>query len=303
MDFGHIHAVFEEFLEKHCIFVGAKGASLWTLLGDFEQFLLVESLCYRVEKAPLTTSKEACKNVQKKFKNLLTPDLQFAILPSHTVNTNYIMRTKVLLGAVGLAAGLATSAMAQSNVYSLNVVGYYNIPVAAGQKLMIANQLNTTNNTLGALIPNGPANANFFKYNGGFVGYSYDDLSLAWSPDGNATLNPGEGGFYVSPTATTLTFVGEVLQGSLTNTLPVGSKVMRSSIVPQQGLVSTDLGLPGEDNDNLFTYSGGYTGYSYDGLGAAWGPTEPTISVGQAFFYVKAPGGTQSKWIRNFTVQ
>ena len=39
------------------------------------------------------------------------------------------MRTKLLAAAALLAAGVATS-MAQSNVYSLNIVGYVNVPVA-----------------------------------------------------------------------------------------------------------------------------------------------------------------------------
>jgi hypothetical protein len=210
------------------------------------------------------------------------------------------MRTKVLLGMAILAASLASS-MAQ--VYSLNVVGYYNLPLGANQKVMIANQLNTTNNTLAALIPTGPPNATFFKYSGGFTPYQFDDVDLVWKPDGNATLNPGEGGFFVSPVATTLTFVGEVLQGSLTNTLPLGQKVIRSSIVPQQGLVSTDLGLPGEANDSLYTYASGYAPYQFDDVDLVWKPSEPTIIVGQSFFYVKATTGTKSAWVRNFTVQ
>ncbi len=247
--------------------------------------------------------KALSKNVQKKFKKLLTLDEHFAILPSHTVTQTTYMRTKVLLGAAALAAGLATSAMAQSNVYSLNVVGYYNVPLAASQKLMIANQLNTTNNTLGALIPAPADSSSFFKYSGGFQSYQYDGLGGQWDPDGNATLNPGEGGFFVSPQATTLTFVGEVLQGNLTNTLPIGVKVLRSSVVPQQGGITTVLGLPGEDSDSLFTYSGGYASYQYDGLGNQWDPTEPVINVGQAFFYVKANSSVSSNWIRNFTVQ
>ncbi len=193
--------------------------------------------------------------------------------------------------------------MAQ-NVYSLNVVGYYNIPCPANAKVMIANQLNTTNNTLPALIPNGPAAANFFKYAGGFSAYIFDDLEMAWLPDASAvTLNPGEGAFYVSPEATTLTFVGEVLQGTLVNDLPAGVKVMRSSKVPQAGLISTDLGLPGEAADNLFTYSGGYSAFIFDDLEMAWLPYEPTIAVGQAFFYVKNTGNPSTSWTRNFTVQ
>ena len=212
------------------------------------------------------------------------------------------MRTKTLVCAAVLAAGVATT-MAQSNVYSLNVVGYYNIPLAANQKMMIANQLNTTNNTLAALIPSGPPNANLYKYNGGFSTYQFDEFDLVWKPDGLATLNPGEGAFYVSPTATTLTFVGEVQQGALTVTLPINTKVIRASIVPQQGLITTDLKLPGEANDNLYTYAGGYTTYQFDEFDLVWKPSQPTINVGQSFFYVKAPTRVSSTWVRNFTVQ
>ena len=56
--------------------------------------------------------------------------------------------------------------MAQSNVYSLNVVGYYNVPVAANSLVMIANQLNTTNNTLGSLIASPPPSSLFYKFTG-----------------------------------------------------------------------------------------------------------------------------------------
>jgi len=211
------------------------------------------------------------------------------------------MRTKALLCAAALAAGAATS-MAQSNVYSLNVVGYYNVPVPANQLVLVANQLNTTNNTIAGLIQ-GPPNAQFYKYNGGYTAYNFDDVDLAWTPNGNATLNPGEGGFYKSPTATTLTFVGEVPQGSLTNTLPINLLAIRSSIVPQAGKISTDLGLPGEANDQMYTYNNGYTAYTFDDVDLAWTPTEPTIGVGQAFFYKKAANATKSQWVRNFTVQ
>jgi hypothetical protein len=211
------------------------------------------------------------------------------------------MRTKTLLvAAAALAVGLGTL-MAQ--VYSQNVVGYVNIPVAANTKVLIANQLQTTNNTIASLLPNPmvPAFSQLFKYSGGFTAYTMDDIDLIWAPDGNATLNPGEGAFFISPSATTLTFVGEVRQGLLTNTLP-NVKVLRSSIVPQAGGVSSVLGLPGEAFDQLFTYSGGFTAYTFDDIDLIWAPSEPNIAVGQAFFYTKAPGNTQNNWVRNFTV-
>jgi hypothetical protein len=212
------------------------------------------------------------------------------------------MRTKTLLCLAALAAGAATS-MAQSNVYSLNVVGYINVTVPANGFALIANQLNTTNNTIGALIPTASDGAQFFKYNAGYTAYTYDGLSAAWTPDGNATLNPGEGGFFKNNTASavTLTFVGEVMQGSLTNTLPKGYAI-RSSIVPQAGTL-TALGVPGEDGDQVFTYNAGYTTYTYDGLSAAWTPSEPTIAVGQSFFIKKSTTSVTNVWIRNFTVQ
>jgi hypothetical protein len=238
------------------------------------------------------------------------------------------MRTKALVCAAVLAAGLASS-MAQSNVYSLNVVGYYNVAVPGNQLTMIANQLNNTNNTLNyALFPANPAAADgsyVYKYNGGYTVYDFDGLDSTptfpngyWElngvPDTLATVNPGEAVFYKATTASTLTFVGEVLQGTLVNTLPFGVLAMRSSKVPQQGKITTDLGAPGEDSDYVYIYNGGYTVYDYDGLDTAPGYpngywelngvlNEPVINVGQGFFYKKASGGASSTWTRNFTVQ
>jgi len=167
---------------------------------------------------------------------------------------------------------------------------------------MIANQLNTTNNTIGSLIIPQP-NDQLFKYAGGFTAYVGDSYNPGvWNPNGNATLNPGEGAFYLPAVATTLTFVGEVLQGSLVNDLPTGQKVMRSSMVPQAGGVTGQLGLPVEANDQLFLYNGGYTAYVGDSYNpGTWAPSDPQVAVGQAFFYIKA--GTSTSWVRNFTVQ
>jgi hypothetical protein len=210
------------------------------------------------------------------------------------------MRTKTLLvAAAAIAVGL-TSSMAQ--VYSQNVVGYVNIPLGANQKLIIANQLNTTNNTIGSLLPNAVPGSILSKFNAGFSSYVFDDADLVWTPDGNATLNPGEAAFYQSPSATTLTFVGEVRQGSLTNALPPGIKVLRSSIVPQGGAITTALGLPGEGGDILNVFSAGFNSFVFDDADLIWTPSEPNIAVGQGFFYQKSSLGTVSNWVRNFTV-
>jgi hypothetical protein len=224
------------------------------------------------------------------------------------------MRTlKGLVCLAVLAGGVATT-MAQSNVYSLNVVGYYNVTVANGQRIIIANQLNTTNNTIGALLtaPMVHNNDQLFKFNGAFSTSQYSADDGQWNPDPAVTLNPGEAAFYVnfSGATETLTFVGEVLQGQLVNTLPLNTKVLRSSIVPQQGLISTDLKLPFDNNDNLYVYNvsqagSGYSTFQYSSDDGQWNPTEPILNVGQGFFYIKAPTANpaNAQWIRNFTVQ
>jgi hypothetical protein len=211
------------------------------------------------------------------------------------------MRTKTLLCLAALTAGTIAS-WAQSNVYSLNVVGYYNLPLQANKFALIANQMNTTNNTIGSVLANVQDGTGFQKYAGGFTAYVYDGLSAAWTPNGNATLNPGEGGFIKSPVATTITFVGEELQGSLSLTMPKGQFAIRSSMTARSG-TPTALNFPAEDGDGLQTYSGGYTAYVYDGLGAAWTPSEPTFSVGQSFFVKKAGTSSSLTWTQNFTVQ
>ncbi|HYG33846.1 MAG TPA: hypothetical protein VEC99_03625 [Clostridia bacterium] len=212
------------------------------------------------------------------------------------------MRTKALLCLAALAAGAATT-VAQNNVYSLNVVGYYNVAVPANQLVMLANQLNTTNNTIASLLPNGPAGATLYKYSGSYAAYVFDDLDMAWTPDGLATLNPGEGAFFRSPTATTLTFVGEVMQGNLTNSTPIGALAMRSSIVPQASGVSSVLKFAGEGGDTIYKYANGYSAFVFDDLDLAWTPSEPTFGIGEAFFVKKSPTATANTWVRSFNVQ
>jgi hypothetical protein len=204
------------------------------------------------------------------------------------------MNTKSLLCTALVATGVTTAIAA-------NVVGYYNVVAPAGKKLMIGNQLHTTNDTLvGVLASPGPG-ANFFKFDGTFTDYVFDDVDLVWN--GNTSLAPGEGGFFLSAINTTLTFVGTVLKGSLTNTLPIGIKVLRTSIVPQAGGVTSDLKLPAEPGDNLFSYTSNYVNYFYDDIDLVWTPREPTNKIGESFFYIKGVSSVSNLWIRNFTVQ
>src|SRR5947208_16928468 len=110
------------------------------------------------------------------------------------------MRTKALLCAAGLLAVGAVSSMAQSNVYSLNVVGYINVSLTNGFNL-IANQMdldgNLTNNTVtGVFSTNLPSGSKVYAYSTA-SGYSIATFNgTAWRPAGalpgaNAGLTPG----------------------------------------------------------------------------------------------------------------
>jgi hypothetical protein len=192
--------------------------------------------------------------------------------------------------------------MAQSNVYSLNVVGYVNVTVPANAYQLIANPLQSTNDTLVSLIPNPPPATTFYKYitGSGYVIYTFDEFDLSWNA--NVSLAPGEGGFIKNPVGTpmTITFVGEVQQGALTNAVPNGYSI-RASKVPQAGGVTSQLLFPPAPADTLYKYipGSGYVIYTFDEFDLSWGPSEPNIGVGESFFVFKQ-GATN--WVRNFSV-
>jgi hypothetical protein len=214
------------------------------------------------------------------------------------------MRTKALiLAAAFTAAGIAS--YAQSNVYSVNVVGYYNVTVPANGGLkMLGVQLSSTNTTLATLISTVPDGTQFFKWQGTtFAGSLFEDLGGGgeWSAD--FPLVPGEGGFIKNNSGSplTITIVGEVVQGSSTNPVPAGYNI-EASIIPQSGGITSVLGMPAADGDQVFRWNGAsYDGYLSEDLGGGpeWSPSEPAPDVGEAFFSRKNAG---VDWVRNFSV-
>src|SRR5258707_884633 len=142
------------------------------------------------------------------------------------------MRTKPLLLVAAVAAASAVSASAQ--VFSVNAVGYVNKIVPKNGFALIANPLDagTTNNTIAKLFAGVPDGTKVYKYIPG-TGYKiaqFDDLSGEFSPPDVAALTvvPGEGVFVQNPLSTdmTITFVGEVMQGSLSTPLVAGLQIV-----------------------------------------------------------------------------
>lgn len=210
------------------------------------------------------------------------------------------MRTKTLLLTAALAAaGLATS-MAQT-VYSVNAVGYVNTVLPVGFSI-VSNPLNASNNNVTNLFNGAPDGVTVYKYTGTSFKTTSFDLFAGWS-DSSITVVPGEAVFVKVPAGSkfTNTFVGEVMQGSLTNAIPTGFS-LKSSQVPQAGKLSTDLGYTAADGDQVYQFDTTTQKYkptaSFD-IFSGWS-AEPNIGVGEGF-WIKNNSGAARAWTRTFT--
>ena len=213
------------------------------------------------------------------------------------------MKTKALLAAGLMMAASAASSLAQT-VYSVNAVGFVNVECPSGFSL-IANPLDAADNTVVGLFPNATSGTVIFKFNpatGGFFSSTFSTFLNGWT-DPTMNLVPGEGFFYKNPTGATVTntFVGNVQQGTLTTSLGSGFNLV-SSQVPQQGLITTDLGLPTDSGTTVFTFSNAansYSSFAFSSFLGGWTPSEPTVGVGQGFFVKRSAPGN---WSRVFSV-
>jgi hypothetical protein len=211
------------------------------------------------------------------------------------------MRTKTLiLAAVLSAAGVATSS---AQVFSQNAVGYVNQSIPPGFS-MIANPLNNTapnGNTISNLFPSVPNQTTIYKFNNASSSYSINSFAFGNWGSPNDTLVPGEGAFIRNTTTNSIaaTYVGDVMQGSLSNPIPAGFSI-KSSQVPQQGGITSVLGYPAVNQDVVYLFNnatGQYQTYTF--AFGNWGPSEPVINIAQSFFARK---NTAATWTRTFSV-
>jgi hypothetical protein len=213
------------------------------------------------------------------------------------------MRTKTLLLTAALsAAGIATS-MAQ--VYSVNAVGYVNTPLVPGFNL-ISNPLDNKSSANGNSVANLfgtqlPEDSIVYKFaNGSFAGGTFQYSFGQWPAAASTTLvPPGEGVFVRVGSAATVTFVGDVPQGTLNNPIPAGFSI-RASQVPQEG-TATALGFPAAEDDIIYQFDSANQRYftpSQNQFGTFVPPLRP-LKVGEAFFVRTAAAKT---WTRTFNV-
>jgi len=200
--------------------------------------------------------------------------------------------------------------MAQA-VYSQNVVGYVNYTQPANSFRLVATPLNTTNNDVSNIFANGATTylgLTIYKRNSGGTGYDsayYDGDLSAWSQA--LDLAPGAGYWVSTPPGIgyTNTFVGEVMQGALSQSLPAGYS-LQGSKVPQAAALVGVMNFPYAAGDVIYFQNSSFTGYDeyyIDQDLGAWtinDPIGPVPAVGQGFWVLNA--GATKNWTRNFTV-
>jgi hypothetical protein len=220
------------------------------------------------------------------------------------------MRTKTLLGLAALAVGLIS---ASAQVYSLNVVGYVNVPLAANQLSFVSVPLTPNggnfNITNTIVLDDTQDGANLFAWNTTAWNTTVPQwyAGAGWFPD--MVVNNGQGFFISSKAASTLTFVGEVPQGASTYTIPAGLSTLANKVPETAAFPGASVG---NDGDNMFTWDNAgqkwatavwqyYAGAGWNAGGANDDTNGPTLNPAQGVFYINS--GAAVPFTRNFTVQ
>jgi len=258
----------------------------------------------------------------------------------------------ILSALLGALSGV--SVMAQTNVYSLNAVGYVNVTLAPGYNQLTCPLIASPDNTVGTVLNNGNGTAG--PYTGPLTGdtvqfynpstglYSADQAEAVggrggtanidgWANNGTNVLAPGIACWFdnVASSNITITFVGTVPTGSLTNTLVQGYNLV-GSILPTSGDVCSNslMTLTNYNfGDVVLVYNPAALGYSTfqsakgargtggfgylqssnAGIdpnaphGGDWNaPGDPIVSnVGEGFWYQNT-GTTSVQWVENYSV-
>lgn len=177
--------------------------------------------------------------------------------------------------------------------YSENTFGYVTITLPPGFS-SIANPLKSSAGTVGTLFADMPDGTKFHKFDPlNFVVTENGVSQGKWARPSDRFL-PGEGGIIFNPTSDyrPLSFVGNVMQGSISTPIPSGFS-MRSSLIPRPGRLMADLGFPAVEGDVIHLYDRdkqAYALYPYDP--EKWAAESPVIGVAESFWVAKAVPGT-----------
>jgi len=209
--------------------------------------------------------------------------------------------------------------MAQSSVYSLNIVGYATVTVPSGFSIL-ANPLSAgaTNgaNEIGLLINSeqiltwnaAKSTFNFVSFDSTLGGWIDQNLAPSQPP----SLPPGVGFFFFNPgnTSTNITFVGQVVPSPGTNNANTLNLIPGFSMVGSPlpanvtNISSAPVSLPLIDSMQVLTWDNKNNKYifsSFDSTLGGWidanlSPiTAPSYSIGEGFFFYN-PKNVNAAW-------
>ena len=173
-------------------------------------------------------------------------------------------------------------------VYSVNALAYADVNLAAGFNLM-ANPFSASDNSVSNLFHGVPAGSFYLPWNASMGNYSPTNSftqASGWADPGMKLVTPN-GGFLWVPTATKLSFVGEVWQGLICAPYSAGLAVLSdltgcamvcdNVVGPCPGDISTDGTIVSKWNSQAQSFDA----YQYlDGAG--WIPGTPTLAPGES---------------------
>jgi hypothetical protein len=221
------------------------------------------------------------------------------------------MRTKTLLLSALLGTLGSVSVMAQTNVYSINAVGYINVTLYPGFNIISCPLIASPDNSENTLLNNSTgayAGDAIYYFNASTGAYSIVSArATSWNDGGTNQLNPGIGVWLnnVATTNVTVTFVGTVPTGPYTNNILPGFNLV-GSVVPSSGdLVTNSLTLLTNTaaGDAAYVFNPQTQGFTISSKRASsWNSNPTTTYVGEGFFYNNLSGATEP-WVEDYIVQ
>jgi hypothetical protein len=227
------------------------------------------------------------------------------------------MRTKTMLLSALLGALGSVSVMAQTNVYSLNAVGYINETIYPGFNIVSCPLLASPDNTLNTLLNNTNGTYRHWQvwtFNPLLSNPYSEDVGVVsqWGGGGTETINPGQAIWLYNPSnvISTVTFVGTVPSSNSTTFYPDSFNLV-SSAIPASGDIITNSLMTfsnGVKHDQVWTYTptnpNPYFEYVATGnnLVTNWPSGDPQLpTVGGGFWYLNNQS-TNNYWVQNYSV-
>jgi len=219
------------------------------------------------------------------------------------------MLLSALLGALG-----SVSVMAQTNVYSLNAVGYINVTCEPGFNIISCPLICSPDNTLNTVLAN--TNGQYKKmqvwaFNPTNTPQYFEEIGSAsgWNNGGNTTINPGQAVWFnnVAATNVVITFVGTVPTGPIATPLFANSFNLVGSAVPASGDMITNSIMNFKNQvkkDQVWTYNPLATPQYTETIASAssWNNGDPQeANVGGGFWYLNNQA-TNNYWNENYSV-